>query len=380
MKNIKEELEKLRTIVVDGIKPEIENKKELKKTKENDEFIKLMEQMPYFTEQRVTPASKKLANYFTERLSKSNDLDDKINGFLIWYGENMAKGHYTTYKKEQVRNFIEKMAIWYELRYSNWEIDKIIQPEKDVVVNIDEEAFVNNKALRDIKNNSDTRDKWTNISKNLKYSDFNNYEFFLASLSATEKFYLRDIVYNSHVNLYIPTYKNILFDSTKIFLNPDGTINDIDENCIYPLNKEEYILKEDVIGKCLEDFAKLLEEKYNCSKEQLKDIKKEIKEMNNYRVFKEGLLNCVMYRLIERGGNIYGARRAFIFAKEFNRNIDIPMRYGACLYYPGIKEFVNMYLESGGNDDLICFTNYDMREHKIDPLGTIKVKRILELK
>ena len=38
-----------------------------------------------------------------------------------------------------------------------------------------------------------------------------------------------------------------------------------------------------------------------------------------------GCLNCVMYRIIERGGNRIGPRRGFLFAKEFGRNIDIPM-------------------------------------------------------
>ena len=34
------------------------------------------------------------------------------------------------------------------------------------------------------------------------------------------------------------------------------------------------------------------------------------------------MLNCVMYRIIERGGNRIGPRRAFLYAKEFERNID----------------------------------------------------------
>lgn len=33
-----------------------------------------------------------------------------------------------------------------------------------------------------------------------------------------------------------------------------------------------------------------------------------------------------MYRIIERGGNRIGPKRAFLFAKEFGRDIRIPVR------------------------------------------------------
>ena len=58
-----------------------------------------------------------------------------------------------------------------------------------------------------------------------------------------------------------------------------------------------------------------------------------------------------MYRIIERGGNRFGPRRAFLFAKEFGRNIDVPMMYGVDTSDPGLRYFMNEYLKAGGNPE-----------------------------
>ena len=57
-------------------------------------------------------------------------LDDKVDEFIDWYYKNMVKGNYTDigefHKPNEMRNFIEKMAVWYELRYPDYEIIKSI--------------------------------------------------------------------------------------------------------------------------------------------------------------------------------------------------------------------------------------------------------------
>lgn len=73
---------------------------------------------------------------------------------------------------------------------------------------------------------------------------------------------------------------------------------------------------------------------------------------------KEGLLDSVMYRIIERGGNRIGPRRAFLFAKEFGRNIDIPMMYAIDRSDPGLRLFINEYIKNGGSKDLLCYIDY----------------------
>lgn len=345
--------------------------------RDNDEFIELIEQMPYFTENYKSPLAKKMAEYFNSKLTESGSLDDKVDYFINWYTENMVKGQYTDigqiHKPIEVRNLIEKMAVWYELRYPNCEIDKIFQHDKENQIDINEEIFFNNQILKNIKGNSNKWEEWKRLVSKLKWSDFNNYEIFLISLSEIERKYLEDITYNSYVRLYITKCEDV-----KIYLTPEGYIEAIEKPYIFPLNDDEYIVSEDLIGMKIEDTAILLEKRYKCNEEQLRDIKREITEVNNYKIFKEGLLDSVMYRLIERSGCTYGAKRAFIFAQEFNRDIDIPMQYGYCNEYQGIKELINMYLENGGNEELICYSNYETRIDKKEPLTGFKVKQLLK--
>ena len=364
--------------IANSIKKKSENQKEKIEIKEKDEFIELMEQMPYFTENYKSPLGEKLARHFTTMLMNSDDLDDKVAGFIKWYTENMVKGQYTDIgqinKPIEVRNLIEKMTVWYELRYPESEIDKIFQINKINSQDINEAIFINNRVTKDMINEPGDWGKWNKlVLSRLEWSEFYNMDVFLASLSEIERKYLEDVSHNPYVRLHMDNY-----DDIKISLNPDGEIIDINESCIYPLNGEEYILREDLIGMKIEDVAILLEKRYKCSEDQLRDIKKEITEVNNYKIFKEGLLNSVMYRLIERSGCTYGGKRAFLFAKEFNRNIDIPMQYGYCNEYQGIKELINMYLENGGNEDLICYSNYETRINKKEPLSGFKVKQLLK--
>ncbi|MCI8778812.1 MAG: hypothetical protein HFI87_06660 [Bacilli bacterium] len=93
---------------------------------------------------------------------------------------------------------------------------------------------------------------------------------------------------------------------------------------------------------------------------------------------KEEMLNCVMYRIIERGGNRIGPRRAFLFAKEFNRNIDIPMIYGIDYSDPGLESFVKMYLDAGGSKQPSCLIGYFNRTSDCANFKTITIEEIIE--
>ena len=57
-------------------------------------------------------------------------LDDKVDMFIKWYTDNIIKGNYTDigeyYLTIDMRNFIEKVAVWYELRYPEYEINRIM--------------------------------------------------------------------------------------------------------------------------------------------------------------------------------------------------------------------------------------------------------------
>lgn len=66
---------------------------------------------------------------------------------------------------------------------------------------------------------------------------------------------------------------------------------------------------------------------------------------------RDGLLDTIMYRIMESGGKFYGPRRAVLFAKEFERDISIPVRYGDA-------SLINDYVMNGGSGDLMCYINY----------------------
>ena len=85
-----------------------------------------------------------------------------------------------------------------------------------------------------------------------------------------------------------------------------------------------------------------------------------------------------MYRIIERGGNRIGPRRGFIFAKEFNRNIDIPMQYGIDRSDPGLRDFINEYLKAGGNTSLACYDDYFYNKNKSN-INKVKLHDILKI-
>lgn len=85
-----------------------------------------------------------------------------------------------------------------------------------------------------------------------------------------------------------------------------------------------------------------------------------------------------MYRIIERGGNRIGPRRAFLFAKEFGRNIDIPMMYGVDYSDPGLRRFMNEYIKAGGSKDLICYVGYFSRASKNEKIDIVSMQELIQ--
>lgn len=283
-----------------------------------------------------------------EKNSLSVELDDKVDEFICWYMDNMVKGRYidiAEYRiQKDLRNFIEKMAVWYELRYPDYEVNRLIHYCEQTTSEID----VN-------------RDK------------FYNTKAFISSLSGNEKNYLLKAKYNSYVNLYINNYK---YKYISIDLTSNGFVKKISSSFIEPINGK-FLDSNELIGKNIKEVITILKSKYDCTDEQLEDIRKEINDYENQKNFKEELLNCVMYRIIERGDTRIGSRRAFLFAQEFDRNIDIPMMYAVDYSDGRLKEFVNLYLKAGGRKDLICFTNYKCRSRKKEKLKTITIQELI---
>ncbi len=291
------------------------------------------------------------------------ELDDKVDKFIEWYEKNMVTCNYTNIGEfdmpRKLRNFIEKMAVWYELRFPEYEVNRLMPGSNQELKNVSEEMFYSNNYMKEILFDS-------NNKKNINWSDFYNYKSFINSLPSDESCFLEDPPYNSLI------YFNIRNREVHIHLDPDGKINEADGIGIATNFK---LKDEELEGRHIQQLIFLLEKLVKLPRN--KKLDSAIKRYEREKLFKKKLLNCVMYRIIERGGNRIGPRRGLLFAKEFGTNIDIPMIYGVDMSDPGLDEFIGEYLKAGGKKDLVCLIGYGSRNKKNQILSTITIEKIL---
>lgn len=287
-------------------------------------------------------------------------LDDKVNEFINWYSENMVNGNHKYCQAIKMRNFIEKMAVWYELRYPDYEVNRLISGIGQEQIKINDVMFKNNQYLNDLLDeDSDIKD--------LDWDKFYNAHSFIQSLPWEEKVFLKK-----------EKYTNLRYnDDISISLTPNGIIKNIyGFNLLLWFNPDEN-QNEMFIGKHILDALPIMKERYG-NIAAIQELENTITRIENKKIQKEEMLNCVMYRIIERGGNRIGPRRAFLFAKEFGRNIDIPMIYGIDCSDPGLELFVNEYIKAGGSTDLVCYDGYFSIANKYKNYATITVQELIK--
>ena len=313
----------------------------------------------------------KICNVTTKKQEECRDikivpivLDDKVNEFIDWFTENMVKGHCTDIGEYSIpidmRNFIEKMAVWYELRYPDYEINRIMPGSSQEQIDINEVMFSNNKYTNYILDeNSDIKD--------LDWNEFYNAKAFINSLPWSERYVFSRPKYQDIV------YWNRGHGSAHLHLTRNGFVEMSEYmDCVIP-----GISNENLEDKNIKEIVKMLKEKGVKFPED-NEFEKAIKDYDNWVYQKDEMLNCVMYRIIERGGNRIGPRRAFMFAKEFGRNIDIPMTYGVDYSDPGLRLFMNEYIKTGGSKELICYVNYFSRASKYEKLNTVTMRELIK--
>ncbi len=313
----------------------------------------------------------KICNVTTKKQEECRDtkivpivLDDKVSEFIDWFTENMVKGHCTDIGEYSIpidmRNFIEKMAVWYELRYPDYEINRIMPGSSQEQIDINEVMFSNNKYTNYILDeNSDIKD--------LDWNEFYNAKAFINSLPWSERYVFSRPKYQDIV------YWNRGHGSAHLHLTRNGFVEMSEYmDCVIP-----GISNENLEDKNIKEIVKMLKEKGVKFPED-NEFEKAIKDYDNWVYQKDEMLNCVMYRIIERGGNRIGPRRAFMFAKEFGRNIDIPMTYGVDYSDPGLRLFMNEYIKTGGSKELICYVNYFSRASKYEKLNTVTMRELIK--
>lgn len=298
----------------------------------------------------------------TKYVSKKDILlEKKIEDFLTWYENDFLD--YVYYKEDvkdnslRLRKFIDKMAIWYELRYPDYEIEKKFNYNNFDKKSINDIMFKDNEYVDTLLDDKSFKD--------LDWDEFYNTHAFIKSLPSNEKDYLSKPSYFDTVYLYPKR-------SAYLHLTKNGYVSSSESFTAYTNGK---VRDEELEGMHLKEvYSLLIQRGIKLPKDC--EIAKLINAVDRRMYFKDELLNSIMYKIIERGGNIIGPRRGYLFAKEFNRNLDIPMMYAASAYDPKNVDFANQYLDDGGNSDLECYNNYFLRENKAD-LRLISVEDII---
>ncbi len=226
---------------------------------------------------------------------------------------------------DMINNLVEKVAVWYELRYTDDKINEII-------------PYSSFSSDYRFDNNQD--EDW---------SEFFSFNKFLSLLSDRERSLIKNPVYR----------RTVPFHAGYLYLEPNGIISSVffnssgtRTNCCEMVGKH--------ITKVACDIKKYIE--FDNENKELFDS---IENFELWTKMRNKVLDLVMLRIIERGGNRIGARRGLLFAKEFNRNIDIPMIYGFDSDDPKSIELVNKYLEFGGKNDIKCYVSYFKENYEL---------------
>lgn len=271
-----------------------------------------------------------------EDLNKKYDLGKKQEEFLDFV-EKKLPNYYTS---ETIKKFIDKMAIWYEFRYPDLEIENMLN-ENDKFLSVS--GVINkSESYKDLLFFSQDETDIKNNLSNTSWSDLFDIKTFLNTLSADEKSLLKRPKF---VNRYIFKDKHFSF-----VLSSKGTIT----NIYFYTNGEDNKEILNFLNRHISEFLEYLKEKKQLNDDDLHYYEAYKKSV----LFKEKLLDSVMYKIIERqNGSIEGCMRAFLFALEFDRNIDIPLMYHNPLYMNN-RLLYNEYIKRGGNKDLICPYGY----------------------
>lgn len=360
--SLKEELKKLRNGLSGKLNQTTAKRTTVVKSELTEEEKMMFESVDKFRDEFKSPVVEAMTNDFAS--IRNVNLDAKVDNFIDWYFKNMVKGHYIGIGEinmpNDIRNFIEKMAVWYELRYPDYEINRLMPCSGQEAIEINDVMFNSNQYINDLfDENADVRA--------LDWDEFYNAKAFINSLSWDERYLFENLRYRDLV--YIDSYRR----SAHLHLTSKGFVELAEEIGSYT----NFKVKDDELkGMHIKDVVNLLKEK-GISLPSGNELEETIKDVEKWNYQKEEMLNCVMYRIIERGGDRMGPRRAFLFAKEFGRNIDIPMMYGVDYSDPGLRNFIIEYIKAGGSKDLVCYIGYFSGASQSEKMDTVSVGEIL---
>lgn len=287
-------------------------------------LLNLKEKLGFFKkEEQKEEVSKN--GYIIEELPRKG-----INSFLNWYAKHLPEWDENIKVEEEIKfmqNFIEKVAVWYELRYP----DYAITGDKnnfmiDGISNYN--MFEDNPYIKDLLGKD-------SVVNDLDWSEFYNTKSFINNLSAKEKEYF-----------VRPSYeKYILINGYHLELNKNGKVI----SC--PGLSRHYKLKSSmVIGKDIKEVVTLLKEKEIIPLAG-SEIEKQIQIYEDKQIRKDNMLYATMCRIIERGATTsIGARRSLLFAREFKQITILPISFEIVL---GYDPYIDVFLKEASKDEYL---------------------------
>ena len=311
---------------------------------------------------------------------KSVDLETKIDEFVNWYTNKHVKGQYTKIgeynEPKRIRDFIEKMAVWFELRYPEYEVNRLFPCCGQSNQKIDDIMLNENRAIKEVADilDVDKAKDFIDAVSILEWNKFYSKETFIKSLPYDELYYLKEPKYPNLV--YVNPDSRYNSKASHFHLSNDGIVEE--SEYMQPIPGWGVYTEDPFEGMHITEVVKFMKEQ-GMDLPDNNELEDAITKYNNKKDINNGLLDCVMYHIIERGGNRIGPRRAFLFAKEFQRNIDIPMMYGIDLSDPGLRSFIIEYIKAGGHSDLNCFVDYGSRSSQKEKLRVISVNKLLRI-
>ena len=285
----------------------------------NEKLANAKEKLLELKEKRDAKRYTTLENKKTKR--KPVYIKEIKNIILNKYIENNNINIYLEVK--ELEELIEKVAEWYEIRYPEELTNEII----------------NFNQLEEIS----TKDITQGLPKEI-----------INILNTKEQLLVNNKAEEAANNLYVSNENPIIVLS----ISNNGIIKTSKNIKEYTNSK---IKDENIIGKTIEELLKLFEDENIAfpDKNKIISIKNEIDRKNNKEIKQtKRLLDCIMLTIIEKGGKRIGPKRALIFAKEYNRNIKVPLKYGIDKRDVNLNNFIESYLAIGGNININCYEGY----------------------
>lgn len=247
------------------------------------------------------------------------------------------------WKTQDLLDFANKVATWYEFRYPTEELIRLQTGNNTVSIN--KKMFEINPDFQEMISKED-------ISE-LEWSKLFNLAAFLRLLPEFEQDCLAgEIAYPPII--YIKNENNSVLHAAHIHVTKEGYIEESEDLLI---NTRGRIQDKNVRGLHVTELKELLE-KNDIEVDENSELQKAIDTYNFKTALRKKLLDAIMYRIIQRGGSRTAPRLALLFAKEFNLDIDIPMKYGYESSDPHVKCLINEYLKAGGSLDFECYDSY----------------------